>query len=80
MPCPHFGCVALITGKSLDEVVAALHAAGTAIVGTPETVLARIHDYEAAGVQELMLQWLDLDDLDGLKLLADAVLPQVSPG
>jgi F420-dependent oxidoreductase-like protein len=69
-----------LVGKSLDEVVAALHAAGSAIVGTPETVLQRIRDYEAAGVQELMLQWLDLDDLDGLRVLADTVLPQVSQG
>jgi alkanesulfonate monooxygenase SsuD/methylene tetrahydromethanopterin reductase-like flavin-dependent oxidoreductase (luciferase family) len=68
-----------LAGKSLDEVIAAIHAAGNAIVGTPETVLARIRDYETAGVQELMLQWLDLDDLEGLKLLADTVLPQVSP-
>jgi F420-dependent oxidoreductase-like protein len=69
-----------LAGKSLDEVVEALHKAGTAIVGTPEGVLRRIRDYEAAGVQELMLQWLDLDDLDGLRALADTVLPQVSQG
>jgi F420-dependent oxidoreductase-like protein len=69
-----------LAGKSLDEVVAALHTAGTAIVGTPEAVLRRIRDYEAAGVQELMLQWLDLDDLDGLQALADTVLPQAAQG
>jgi hypothetical protein len=27
-----------------------------------------------AGVQRIMLQWLDLDDLDGLEALAKAVL------
>jgi len=64
-----------LAGKSLDEVVATLHAAGSAIAGTPETVLQRIREYEAAGVRELMLQWLDLDDLEGLRALADAVLP-----
>lgn len=66
-----------LAGKSLDEVVAALHTAGSAIVGTPEAVLRRISDYEAAGAQEIMLQWLDLDDLDGLRALADTVLSQV---
>jgi F420-dependent oxidoreductase-like protein len=66
-----------LAGKSLDEVVEALNTAGSAIVGTPEAVLHRIRDYEAAGVQELMLQWLDLDDLDGLRALADTVLSQV---
>ena len=69
-----------LAGKSLDEVVAALHAAGSAIVGTPADVVRRIRDYAAAGVQELMLQWLDLDDLDGLRALADTVLPQVAQG
>lgn len=67
-----------LAGKSLDEVVATLHTAGNAIVGTPEAVLRRIRDYEAVGVQELMLQWLDLADLDGLRVLADTVLSQVS--
>lgn len=65
-----------LAGKSLDEVVLALHAAGSAIVGTPDTVLQRIHDYEAAGAQELMLQWLDLDDIEGLQAFAQTVLPQ----
>ncbi|HEV2457620.1 MAG TPA: TIGR03560 family F420-dependent LLM class oxidoreductase [Ktedonobacterales bacterium] len=69
-----------LAGKSLDEVVAALHAAGSAIVGTPMEVVSRIRDYAAAGVQELMLQWLDLDDLDGLRALADTVLPQIEQG
>lgn len=69
-----------LAGKSLDEVVTALHTAGSAIIGTPDDVLRRIHDYEAAGVQELMLQWLDLDDIDGLRALADTVLSQISQG
>ena len=63
-------------GKSLDEVIEALHTSGSAIVGTPEGVLRRIRDYEAAGAQEVMLQWLELDDLDGLRALADTVLPR----
>jgi len=29
---------------------------------------------EDAGLQRIMLQWLDLDDLDGLESLAKAVL------
>jgi hypothetical protein len=29
---------------------------------------------EEAGLQRIMLQWLDLDDLDGLEALAKAVL------
>ena len=48
------------------------------IVGTPTQVVDRIGVYADAGVQRFMLQWLDLDDLDGLESFAQTVLPQVS--
>ncbi len=44
------------------------------IVGTPDSVLEQLAAFEAVGVQRLMLQWLDLDDLEGLAALAEAVL------
>ncbi len=45
------------------------------IVGTPSDLAAQMDRLEEAGVQRLMLQWLDLDDLDGLEALAKAILP-----
>jgi hypothetical protein len=33
--------------------------------------------YAEVGVQRLMLQWLDLDDIDGLEQFAASVLPQI---
>lgn len=47
-----------------------------AIVGTPEEVPEQLAALDAAGLHEVMLQWLDLDDLDGLELLARSVLPR----
>ena len=47
------------------------------IVGTPGAVIDQIGALIAAGVQGIMLQWLDLDDLDGLEALAKGVLDQV---
>ena len=44
------------------------------IVGTPDEVVEQLAALNEAGLQEIMLQWLDLDDLDGLDLLARAVL------
>ncbi len=44
------------------------------IVGTPEQVREQLAALAAAGVQRVMLQWLDLDDLEGLTALAEAVL------
>lgn len=48
------------------------------IVGTPTEVLEQIQALSEAGVQRLMLQWLDLDDLAGLEALAKTVLEKVS--
>jgi hypothetical protein len=36
--------------------------------------LGRLSD---VGVQRVMLQWLETDDLDGLEALAGTVLPQL---
>lgn len=47
------------------------------LVGTPGEVLEQIQRLSAVGVQRLMLQWLDLDDLEGLEDLAREVLPKV---
>lgn len=44
------------------------------IVGLAESVQEQIHTYAEAGAQRVMLQWLDLDNLEGLQALADAVL------
>lgn len=44
------------------------------LAGSAEQVRARIQEYSAAGVEELMLQWLDLDDMDGLRALAKGVI------
>jgi len=43
------------------------------VVGTPAQVREQVAALGRAGVQGLMLQWLDLDDLDGLAALAEAV-------
>jgi len=48
------------------------------IVGTGGEIVDQLGEWEEAGVQRIMLQWLDLDDIDGLEALAQAVLPQVS--
>jgi F420-dependent oxidoreductase-like protein len=44
------------------------------IVGVGEEVKGQLVALEKAGLQRVMLQWLDLDDLDGLSALAETVL------
>lgn len=48
-----------------------------AIVGSPAEVIEQIHAFGEAGVEEIMIQRLDLDDIEGLQIIAEEVLPHV---
>ena len=43
------------------------------VVGTPGEIMEQLASLEQAGVQRVMLQWLDLDDLAGLERLAKSI-------
>jgi F420-dependent oxidoreductase-like protein len=47
------------------------------VVGASGEVVDQLGQIAEAGAQRVMLQWLDLEDLDGLEALARSVLPQV---
>ncbi len=53
------------------------HRARGGIIGTPDQIVEQLGRYAEAGIQGVQLQWLDMDDLSGLELLASDVLPQV---
>jgi F420-dependent oxidoreductase-like protein len=55
-----------------DQLIAIMRQRNV-IVGTPEMVAGQIAAYTQAGVTELMLQWLDQDDIEGLQGLAEVV-------
>jgi alkanesulfonate monooxygenase SsuD/methylene tetrahydromethanopterin reductase-like flavin-dependent oxidoreductase (luciferase family) len=65
----------LATRQMLDTLRTTL---GHLIEGTPEAIIGQIRTYEAAGLDELMIDWFDLDDIQGLQVLAEEVLPHVS--
>jgi hypothetical protein len=50
---------------------------GGTIVGIPDMTIEQINAYSNVGVDELVLQWFDLDDLDGLRAFATSVLPRL---
>ncbi len=58
---------------STQEVYKALRARHS-IVGTPEMLREQIEEFADAGVEELMLRWTDLDDIEGLEAFARAVV------
>jgi F420-dependent oxidoreductase-like protein len=45
------------------------------VVGVGEEILEQVQAFADAGVQRIMLQWLFLDDLQGLEYLAELLLP-----
>jgi alkanesulfonate monooxygenase SsuD/methylene tetrahydromethanopterin reductase-like flavin-dependent oxidoreductase (luciferase family) len=47
------------------------------LVGTPDEVVDQIDAYEEAGVQELILQWFDPDDVEGLQMYSEFILPRL---
>lgn len=44
------------------------------LVGTPATIAEQLDSLDDVGVDRVMLQWLDIEDLDRLEALADGVL------
>jgi F420-dependent oxidoreductase-like protein len=47
------------------------------VVGTTDEIVHQLGVISSAGIQRVMLQWLDLDDLDGLEKMAKDVLSQL---
>ena len=47
------------------------------IAGTTDEVVGRLGQLSEAGVERVMLQWLEIDDIDGLEAMAHSVLPQL---
>ncbi len=45
------------------------------IIGTGSAVVDQIGKFVEAGVERIMLQWLELDDIEGIESLAKEVLP-----
>lgn len=59
--------------ESRNKTIEELHKQGM-VAGSASVVKEQLLELEAAGLQRIMLQWLDLDDLIGLVALAKAVL------
>jgi len=59
------------------ETIAARKARG-AVIGTPNEIVEQLGQYAEGGIQGVQLQWLDMDDITGLELIAAKVLPQLT--
>jgi alkanesulfonate monooxygenase SsuD/methylene tetrahydromethanopterin reductase-like flavin-dependent oxidoreductase (luciferase family) len=63
--------------QSTDQLLETLSTI-PAILGDPGEVVEQILEFEAAGVQELIVQWFGVDDVEGLELLAAEVMPRLA--
>ena len=59
-------------GRTREELLA-----GGLLVGTGAEIVVQLRAYAEAGVQRIMVQWLDLDDIDGLEQFGAEVLRQI---
>lgn len=76
MTSVHFGRAEIELRRVLgDRDPAKLRASGH-IVGTAAQCADQLAGLAEAGVQRVMLQWLDLDDVDRLEALGQALVPQ----
>jgi F420-dependent oxidoreductase-like protein len=48
------------------------------VVGTTEEIITQCQQFAEAGVERIMLQWLDLDDIKGLEAMASGILGPLS--
>ncbi|MEZ4713734.1 MAG: LLM class flavin-dependent oxidoreductase [Caldilineaceae bacterium] len=70
---PYFPAWAALPAGEFLEKMRQLFAGS--IVGTPEEVVAQMRAYTDVGLDELMLHWTVSSDIEGLRLLAEYVLP-----
>ena len=66
---PHFGQV------PTEGILGFLQTNLAAIMGTPESVIEQMRVYEAAGVEEMMIQYWIVDNIEGLETIAKHILP-----
>ena len=63
-----------LDGDSRHQLPAAV------LAGTPGEIVDRLGRLSEAGVQRVMLQWLEVDDIDSLEAMAHTVLPELRAG
>lgn len=63
-----------LIGRSVKELLARGY-----VAGSPSQIVDQLNEFEAVGMQKVILQWTDLEDIDGLETFARTVLTQIEP-
>jgi F420-dependent oxidoreductase-like protein len=75
--CNHVGLL-IARDEAELAVKKAQHPDFDEIAGTPDMVVARLQEYAAAGSQYMTFSLADAEDIPAIRLLGEAVLPQVA--
>jgi F420-dependent oxidoreductase-like protein len=75
--CNHVG-ILIARDEAELAVKKARHPDYDGIAGTPEVIVARLREYAAAGSQYVTFGLADAEDIPAIRLLGEAVLPQVA--
>jgi alkanesulfonate monooxygenase SsuD/methylene tetrahydromethanopterin reductase-like flavin-dependent oxidoreductase (luciferase family) len=49
----------------------------TTVIGPPESIIEHFRTYAEMGVEEVIVQWFGLDDVEGMQILAEQVVPHL---
>ncbi len=64
-----------IFNGSSDENIMGFMASMRCIVGGPDEVIRKMQAYSEAGVEEFVIQWFGVNDLESLQIIANEILP-----
>jgi alkanesulfonate monooxygenase SsuD/methylene tetrahydromethanopterin reductase-like flavin-dependent oxidoreductase (luciferase family) len=64
-------------GQDVEQVLQGMRERGL-LVGTPDEVVESIKLRAGQGIQRIMLQTLDMDDIPALELIAGEIMPRVA--
>lgn len=67
------------SAKSTEAIFESLRVDDSAIVGAPEQVIEQLQRFADAGAEEVMIQWIAMEDIDGLAAIAESILPHFMP-
>jgi alkanesulfonate monooxygenase SsuD/methylene tetrahydromethanopterin reductase-like flavin-dependent oxidoreductase (luciferase family) len=69
--------VPFLTSMPLDALLEMFRTQFGVLIGPPERIVEHLQALVTAGVEELILEWSTLDDIAGLEMMAEHVLPYI---
>ncbi len=66
-----------LANSSVESAIEKIRSSGSALVGNADDIIEQIQAYAQVGVEEIMLQWFDFDEIERLRAFAQQVVARV---